>query len=1261
MELVRGVKLTDYCDQHKLSTGQRLDLFLHVCRAIQHAHQKGIIHRDIKPSNILVTLHDGIAVPKVIDFGIAKATHAELSEQTVYTQYQQFIGTPAYMSPEQAEMSGLDIDTRSDIYSLGVLLYELLTGKTPFDPKELLEAGLDEMRRTIREKEPLRPSTRLSSMQGADLTTAASQRQAEAVKLVRLVRGDLDWIVMKCLEKDRTRRYETANGLATDVVRYLSNEPVVARPPSSAYRLQKLYRRNKVVFTMAAAVVLALLSGTLVATWQALRATRAQRIESVAKTAADAARSREVEQRHLAEENASKATASQHEAQRLLYDADMKLAYAAWEEGNLAQMTSLLETHQPKRGEADTRGFEYFYLQELTKGEQDQVLSAHTNAVYNIAVSPNGRWFATRSPTETKLWDLTRRSAVASWPSPSAGEWDQFVGVSFSYDNRLLAFPSAEGLQLCDLATRQCRLLLPGVAERPFFSPVTNWIAFNTGPKGPGVRIWDYEANKELGVLGPHSSTWCWTPDGKWLLTGLDGVTTGHFDLWDATACTRVETIEAGHFLFGLTMSKDGRLVAASDWQGPVWLLRDDTKVLGTVDSGDIRSSALAFSPDGRFLATSSRDQAIQIWDVELRQRVRQLRGHKAKIVSLAYTPDGQLLISGDRAGKVLLWELARESSRSRIPNHLFYIGWSSPRFSADGKLVALQMGDHECSIVDTSSLQSRAVFTGHSLSFSPDGSQVAYLSNSRRERRVCLAAVGASTNRATIQLDGEYDKSKRMEISPDGKFLYFMDFVEKTHRTVVLDAVNAEEVVSIVATNFAPASCFFSDSQTWVCTDGPVIGLWNLPSRQKVRSLVCGSPVFQVAVSPDGKILATTRGDFKISLWDLIIGKEVEVLAGHQAPTWGLAFSPDGRTLASGSEDRTVKLWDLAVHREIASVPQEKSVEWLSFSPDGQMLISGGIGFYQLWRAPRPEALPVANLSFAANSKASSLWQIPDGELLPRRIVEEKEQCRAQLLKIHEAIMAYKKDHQQLPDWLSDLVPKYLADTNTLICPSLRRIKVESRLAWSGREDPKIAHSYFYDFSARSNQLTDPYGLAAPGDSMKSWKSRQLARYGDRVPLVLCASHGPVLSLTYGGEYVEGPAEWQHTLERRWRTQNPAAAEEWFRKVEKEGNLDVLKLLSWHWATSPDPDERDGQGALRLAERAVQLTNRQDADPLHILAAAYAETGQFDKAVRTAREALALLTKLPEPRTAMTGYKMAEYERQLVEYQQHRPWREEE
>jgi serine/threonine protein kinase/Flp pilus assembly protein TadD len=320
MELVRGIKITEYCDQSQLNTKQRLTLLIEVCHAVQHAHQKGIIHRDIKPSNIMVTLHDGVPVPKVIDFGIAKATEGRLTDETVYTQLHQFIGTPAYMSPEQAEMSGLDIDTRSDIYSLGVLLYELLAGSTPFDAKELMASGLDAMRKIIREQEPVRPSTRFLTLQGADLTTTAKRRSTDTTKLLHQLRGDLDWIVMKCLEKDRTRRYETANGLAMDIQRHLQNELVTARPPSIGYRFQKMARRHKLAFTATAAVAAALLIGLGLSTWQFIeksraykRALTAEQEQSRLRQAAETAQANEAHLRQQAE--ADKKTA-QIEAQK---------------------------------------------------------------------------------------------------------------------------------------------------------------------------------------------------------------------------------------------------------------------------------------------------------------------------------------------------------------------------------------------------------------------------------------------------------------------------------------------------------------------------------------------------------------------------------------------------------------------------------------------------------------------------------------------------------------------------------------------------------------------------------------------------------------------------------------------------------------------------------------------------------------------------------------------------------------------------------
>jgi eukaryotic-like serine/threonine-protein kinase len=341
MELVRGIKITDYCDQNHLDVRERLGLFIQICRAIQHAHQKGIIHRDIKPSNVLVTLHDGVPVPKVIDFGIAKAMEVRLTDKTLFTAYEQMIGTPAYMSPEQAEMSGLDVDTRSDIYSLGVLLYELLTGRTPFDPKKLVQGGLEEMRRTLREREPQRPSAMVTTLQGEELTAVTEQHRAELPRLISILRGDLDWIVMKSLEKDRRRRYETANGLAVDIQRYLNNEPVSARPPSRIYRLERLVRRNRVVF-LAGAVVLLALVAALAACTVLLVQLKTERDRAIA------AEEREMGLRRQAELHAQITQVTLLLSQEKYADADALLDPAASAQSNLevsASLRSLGEWH----------------------------------------------------------------------------------------------------------------------------------------------------------------------------------------------------------------------------------------------------------------------------------------------------------------------------------------------------------------------------------------------------------------------------------------------------------------------------------------------------------------------------------------------------------------------------------------------------------------------------------------------------------------------------------------------------------------------------------------------------------------------------------------------------------------------------------------------------------------------------------------------------------------------------------------------------
>ena len=434
MELVRGSRITEYCDANKLSMRERLGLFIQVCQAVQHAHQKGIIHRDLKPANILVTEVDGEPVPKVIDFGVAKATQARLTEMTLFTGLHQMIGTPAYMSPEQAGMGALDMDTRSDIYALGVLLYELLTGQTPIKKEDFDKAGMDEIFRLIREQDPPKPSTRLSALTREELTAIASRRQAEPVKLNHLFRGDLDWIVMKALEKDRRRRYETANGLAMDIQRHLGNEPVVARPPSMAYNFQKAFRRHKLGFAAGTAIAAALVLGVIGTTAGLLRAQKQGRVAETARqeqsrlreiavksldgekeqrTRAEAERTRAEAERTRAEAERLRAETQALAARRNAYSSDMNVAQEALAVNNLRKARLLLNRQRPQPGQTDLRDWEWRYLWNQARADEHEVFLPSSDVEFErLSFSADGRLLAREHGGHLVVVELSSRRTV---------------------------------------------------------------------------------------------------------------------------------------------------------------------------------------------------------------------------------------------------------------------------------------------------------------------------------------------------------------------------------------------------------------------------------------------------------------------------------------------------------------------------------------------------------------------------------------------------------------------------------------------------------------------------------------------------------------------------------------------------------------------------------------------------------------------------------------------------------------------------------
>ena len=950
MELVRGIKITEFCDEKSVPTADRLKLFTQVCQAIQHAHQKGVIHRDIKPSNILVTVNDGVPVPKIIDFGIAKATAGPLTDKTFFTAFEQFIGTPAYMSPEQAEMTSLDIDTRTDIYSLGVLLYELLTGRPPFDPSELLQSGLDEMRRTIREKEPDRPSTRLSTMAEGELTTVAKHRHTEAPRLIHLVRGDLDWIVMKCLEKDRARRYETANGLASDIQRHLNNEPVVARPPSALYRIEKLVRRNRLAFTAAALVALALVLGIVASTWQAIRATRF---------------------RQQAQGEAQRAEAEALANRQNLYAADMNLANHALENYNLARVRELLEKHQPPRGKSsnspvrsDLRGWEWRYLASQCRSDEVATLARFGSRVFTVSISCDGHWLAAACGDGTVgLWDLRTRRQLPSFETyrgPASffeGE-DRSHAAAFSPDCRTLAAGGInKDIFLWDVVEHRTVAILTGhqgTVGHLAFSPDGRFLA--SASLDETARLWDMRSNppRELAKLEPQlRAVLCvaFSSDSKTLVTGGYSKPVKLWDVSNPQAPRQIGSLDSmwpQHAVF----SPDGTRLAICANQGAVRLFEfPSLRELEPLRGQPGIHGWLSFSPDGRRLASAGGNLCICIWDLEHPEKLQMLKGHDKDPQCLAFTPDGNTLVSGGTDGTVRLWDMATNSAAE--PEFRYESWIHAVAFSRDSRYAAVLASDHLI-LWDVVAKREAATqdfaFSGEGqIEFSPDG------------KTVCVTSAGSARwfEMPSLRLLKE-EPADRLVFAQDGGFAMLArqgQIIRRDYPSGVEASLGSSAIVGRTSAALSP------DGGTFVIggKEGKM-ALWHT-HRPGPQTMLEGHKgrIQSVAFSPDGKWIASASSDGTIGLWQPN-GRNIRFLRGHNGVVWDVAFSRDGRTLASSADDGTIKLWNLASMQEAATLHgHEGPVSGLAFSPDGNYLASASEGAVRLWKAPTFEEISAA------------------------------------------------------------------------------------------------------------------------------------------------------------------------------------------------------------------------------------------------------------------------------------------------------------
>jgi WD40 repeat protein/serine/threonine protein kinase len=1174
MELVRGIPIVDYCDSRQLTTRDRLELFLSVCQAVQHAHSKGIIHRDLKPSNILVAPHDGVPVVKVIDFGVAKAIGQQLTDKTIYTRFTQMIGTPLYMSPEQVELNALDVDIRSDVYSLGVLLYELLTGTTPFDRQRLTTASFDEMRRIIKEEEPPKPSTRLSSAREA--VKIASARQTEPAKLAKLVRGELDWIVMKALEKDRGRRYQTANGFARDIQRYLADEPVEACPPSTAYRLQKFAHKYRRFLFTAAAFVLLLAVAALASTWLAIRAILAeagarqaqvqaeqqfelaQRSETKARQAqaqaeqqfglaqrseakARQAQVQTEQQFELAQRSETKARQAQEVAQgearraneeklrsdQRLYVAEMGLAQQAWRESQTDQVREHLQAVVPGRpDDADLRGFEWYYLRRLCEATT-RTLRGHTGAIWGLAFSPDGRRVVSAGNGDgtVKIWDVGTGELIGSL----AGPMDGVVCVAYSPDGRRIA--SADGshatVRLWDAASGALFRTLRGHGDQVVsvvFSPDSSRCA--SAGSDETIKIWDAETGRELRTLRGHSrgiNRLAYSADGQRLASASHD---GTVKLWDAENGVEIRTLNAHpNGAWGVALSSDGRRVATSgnDKIVRIWDAESGQELLALSGHGGTVHT-VAFSPDGRRLASSSIDGTARLWDASSGQALQTLVGHAGVVHFVTFSPDGRRVASCGTEGTVRLWDVVSDQDALTLPWHSGVV--NSVTYSPDGRRVASAGLDKTVRVWDADTGRQVLVLRGHTatiygVAFSPDS------------RRVASASLDSSvrlwdteSGQEVRTLRGHFGAIYGVAFSPDGRRL-------------------------------ASAG------------QDKTVKLWDMDDDHVVKTLRGHTDrVIGLAYSPDGRTLASTGADGTVRLWDAETGDELRTLRGHWGVVSSVSFSPDGQRLASaGRIDGTVRLWNAKSGIEIKALRgTAATVSDVAYSPDGRRIAAAGGGIVRLWNTD------TGQLVFTLSNPASTARGVafgPDGLRLAAAVGEA--------VKLWDATPLTPKSRANRE--AADLV-EFLFGERLPTAEVLDRIRDNPTL------DPEVRR--------RALDLVGPYGA-----SLLDYEAER----------VVSALYETLLRPAVQARLLA-----DKTLSERVRRRALTLAEQ---IPESTGRLNTL---SWAVVSQPGAAPAAYRLALEQAETACRLEPDNGA-MLNTLGVAQYRAGQF-------REAVATLTK---------------------------------